>query len=252
MIASLPMYARPGNRAAHDALWALIRDHLRDSAIAAPDALDHDIDHMDSWGRGDLVLGQICNLPLRKLFMDKVTIIGTADYGLAGCPAGHYRSHFVVHKDNPINNPLDLADKRFAYNELLSQSGYAAAQLWAKARGAQFTPTCHTGGHKNSINAVAEGRADIAAIDAQTWLIETGENPHTRALRIIGHTDASPGMTFITRKGQDRVPYFNAITGAIRDLSPADAAMLGLKCIVALDQSAYDLPFPPELSLISG
>ncbi|WP_246082533.1 hypothetical protein [Rubellimicrobium rubrum] len=63
MIAALPMYDRPDNWAAHDALWSLIRDGLRSRGNAAPDALDHGTDPMDEWGRPDLVLGQICNLP---------------------------------------------------------------------------------------------------------------------------------------------------------------------------------------------
>ncbi len=33
MIAALPMYDRPENRAAHDALWSLIRDGLRARGI---------------------------------------------------------------------------------------------------------------------------------------------------------------------------------------------------------------------------
>ncbi|MGJ8622582.1 MAG: phosphate/phosphite/phosphonate ABC transporter substrate-binding protein [Yoonia sp.] len=241
------MYARPGNAAAHAALWTLIRDHLRAGGIAAPDRLNCHIAPMDGWAHPDLVLGQICNLPLRKLFIDKVTVIGAADYGLAGCPAGYYRSHFVVRKDSPFRDPIALTDARFAYSEVLSQSGYGAAQLWAAARGAQFRPTLQTGSHKASIAAVAEGRADIASIDAQTWWIETRENPYIRELDIIGHTDPSPGMSFITRKGQDPAPYFAAIRDAIRALPSADAATLGLQSIVALDESAYDLPFPPEI-----
>ena len=250
MIASLPMYARASNRAAHETLWGLIRDGLRAQGISAPDALDHTVDHMESWGHPDLVLGQICNLPLRSMFMDKVTVIGASDYGLDGCAPGYSRSAFIVRGDAQANHPLDMIDSRFVCNEPLSQSGYGAAQLWALAHGKQFRPSATTGSHRASISAVAEGHGDIAAIDAQTWRIECGETRQTDALKVIGHTAATPGMTFITRKGQNPRPYFDAIAAAI-DKHPTKAAqVLGLKGIVALGANAYDLPFPPEPAAI--
>jgi ABC-type phosphate/phosphonate transport system substrate-binding protein len=250
MIASLPMYARMSNRAAHDALWGLIRDGLRARDIAAPDALDHDTDHMAGWARPDLVLGQICNLPLRARFANKVTVIGTADYGLADCPSGHYRSAFVTHKDNPAQSPAELASARFVCNDLLSQSGYASAQFWARGHGFQFSVSALTGSHRASIAAVANGSAGIAAIDAHSWRIECGENPLTGALKVIGYTDTSPGMTFITRAGQNRATYFAAISQAISDLPAAHAQVLGLRAIVDLPESDYDLPIPSEVSAI--
>lgn len=246
MIASLPMYARASNKAAHDALWAFIRDGLRARDIPAPDALDHDIGHMESWAHPELVLGQICNLPLRAEFMDKVTVIGASDFGLEGCAPGYYRSAFVVRNDCPASDPLDLIDARFVCNEPLSQSGYGSAQLWAQAYGRQFRLFAETGSHRASIAAVSEGRADIAAIDAQTWWIECAEMRQTDALKVIGYTAPSPGMTFITRKGQNPRPYFDAITAAIAEL-PANAAdVLGLRAIVDLGPDAYDMPFPPK------
>lgn len=250
MIASLPMYARASNRAAHDALWALIRDGLRPDGVSAPDQLDYDTDHMVGWARPDLVLGQICNLPYRALFKDKVTVIGAADYGLDGCPPGYYRSVFVVRNNCTATAPKDMAAQRFAFNEPLSQSGFGAPQLWAQAQGFQFQGVAKTGSHRGSIAAVAEGRADIAAIDAHTWWIEQAENPQTAELKVIGHTNATPGMSFITRKGQDPAPYFDAITAAVSALAPEHAVMLGLKAIIALPQTAYDLPFPPKQAAI--
>ncbi len=244
MIASLPMYARASNRAAHDALWALIRDSLRDHGVAAPDHLDHDIDHIDGWQRDDLVLSQICNLPYRARFRDQVTLIGAADYDLADCPSGYYRSAFVVRADSQAIAPQDMAKARFVCNDTLSQSGYGAPQLWAEACGFQFRLHGKTGGHNASIAAIANGKADIAAIDAQSWWIEERENALTAKLKVIGYTDVSPGQTFVTRKGEDPAPYFAAITEAITALPVADALQLNLKGIIALPQEAYDLPFP--------
>jgi ABC-type phosphate/phosphonate transport system substrate-binding protein len=250
MIASLPMYARPANRAAHDALWALIRDGLRERELAAPNQLDHETDHMEGWAHPSLVLGQICNLPYRAAFRDKVTVIGAADYGLEGCPPGYYRSVFVVRKDSNAKTPQDMATQRFAFNEPLSQSGFGAPQLWAQVHGFQFEGIAKTGSHRASIDAVVEGRADIAAIDAHTWWIEQAETRQTAKLKVIGHTAATPGMSFITRRGQNPTPYYDAIVGAISALPAEHASLLGLKAIVALPETAYDLPFPPKQAAI--
>lgn len=246
MIASLPMYARASNRAAHDALWVLICDGLRARDIPAPDALDHDIDYMAGWARADLVLGHICNLPYRAQFQDKVTRIGAAHYALPDCMPGHYTSYFVVRNACPAQTPDQMASARFACNSLLSQSGYGAAQTWAQTRGFVFADPLVTGAHSASIAAVADDVADIALIDAQTWWIETQDNPHTRALKIIGQTQNGPGMTFITRADQDPKPYFAAIQSAIHALPQTLRDQLNLRDIIALPDKAYDLPFPPK------
>lgn len=243
MIASLPMYARPWNRAAHDAFWALIRDGLRNQGIDAPDALDHEIDYMAVWDRDDLVLGHICNLPYRALFRDKVTLIGASDYGLTDCPPGHYNSLFIARTPG---TPADFAG-RYACNDPMSQSGYGAAQLWAQSQGFLLNVVAVTGSHHESIAAVADGRADLASIDAHTWRLEQAEdNPLLRGLHVIGQTPASPGMSFITRKGQDPAPYLAAIQTALATLDPAHRELLNLQAIVALPQTAYDLPLPPK------
>jgi ABC-type phosphate/phosphonate transport system substrate-binding protein len=238
------MYDRPTNGLVHDAFWILVRDNLRASGIDAPDALDRETRYSTGWGRPDLVLGQICNLPLRAQFLDKVTVIGAADYGIPDCPAGHYNSVFVVHRDAVGDTPRDFADTRFAANSLMSHSGYGAPQAWAKDNDSMFRAPILTGSHDRSVMMIADRRADIAAIDAQTWALQQRDMPMTKDLRVVGVTGHSPCMTFITRPHQDPAPYFAAITNAIADLGPDGQESLGLKQIVSLPAADYDLPMP--------
>ena len=246
MFASLPMYARPQNAAAHDALWTLIRDGLRDRGIAAPDALDQDFRHVEGWGREDLVLGQICNLPYRAVFRDRVTAIGSADYDLPEVEPGQYFSQWVVRADDPAQRLEDCDGYRLAYNDALSHSGWGAAEANAERRGLRLLPHLSTGAHRASMQAVATGEADLASIDAVTWRMAKRWDPVTDKLRVIGRTDGSPGMTFITRPGQDPAPYFAAIAAAIADLDDAHRATLGLRAIVSLPTSAYDIPLASD------
>ena len=240
------MYARPYNRAAHDRFWELIRNHLQQNGVAAPDGLDHETDPMAVWGDPDLVLSQICNLPYRLFFRDRLTRIGAADYGLDGCAPGFYRSVFVVRRQDADKTPKDFAQKRFAYNDQNSQAGFGAAQLWASDRGFQFRPSVATGSHAASITVVAKGAADIAAIDAQSWRVLSQDLPETGQLAVIGHSHATPGMTFVTRADQEPAPFLHSIRSAIAELSPQDGVVLGICGIVPLPPAAYDLPFPPN------
>ena len=246
MFASLPMYARPQNAAAHDALWTLIRDGLRDRGIAAPDALDQDFRHVEGWGREDLVLGQICNLPYRAVFRDRVTAIGSADYDLPEVEPGQYFSQWVVRADDPAQRLEDCDGYRLAYNDALSHSGWGAAEANAERRGLRLLPHLSTGAHRASMQAVATGEADLACIDAVTWRMAKRWDPVADKLRVIGRSDGSPGMTFITRPGQDPAPYFAAIAAAIADLDDAHRATLGLRAIVSLPTSAYDIPLASD------
>ncbi|WP_373353577.1 phosphate/phosphite/phosphonate ABC transporter substrate-binding protein [Pseudoroseicyclus sp. CXY001] len=247
MIAALPMYQRAENAAAHGVLWGLIRDGLRARGVSAPDALDTETDHKEGWARPDLVLSQICNLPYRALFKGRVTLIGASDYGLDGCGPGEYFSWFIVRRDDPAERPEDAAAYPLAHNDPISQSGWGAAQLWARARGFTFPAGEETGAHSVSLRRVAEGRARLAAIDAVTWRsLERWAPEEVAAVKIIGRTEASPGQSFITRAGEDPAPYAAAIADAIAALPAPEAALLGLKGIVPLPPEAYDLPLPPK------
>jgi len=245
MFAALPMYERPETAEAHDLLWSLIRDGLRGRGIDAPDALDRSLPHMEGWSRADLVLGQICNLPWRAVFRDRVTLIGAADFGLPDAAPGEYYSLFVLRVDDLVCSLFDCAGYRFAYNEGLSNSGWGAPVQTAAALGLTLSPALCTGAHVASVHAVAEGRADLAAIDAVTWRNLTRWDPVAAGLRVIGRTHASPGQSFITRAGQDPEPYRAAIAAAIAALPPDAADLLGLRGIVVLPPGAYDLPLPP-------
>ncbi len=249
MFASFPMYDRPENAGAHDELWSLIRDGLRAHGIDAPDALDRATSHIDGWGRPDLVLGQICNLPYRAYFRDRVTVIGAADYGVPHAPPGHYHSVLVVRENDRAETPLDCAGYRFALNDPLSQSGWGAPSDWARANGLRLRPTVLTGSHASSVQAVATGLADLAAIDAVTFRNLRRWDPAARAVRAIGFTHATPGMSFITAPGNDPTVFRAVIADAIAMLQDDSSDLLGLQDIVALPPSAYDIPLPqpPEL-----
>lgn len=249
MIASLGMYDRAETAAANDQLWANIRDGLRAEGIAAPEALTRgDHAYWDAWQSPDLVFSQTCGFPFRAKLHDHVTLIGTPDYGLPGCLPGHYTSVFVARHDDPRATLAEFSKAPFAYNEDLSQSGWAAPQNHALAHGLHFPPSLQTGGHRLSALAVATGRADLAAIDALTWEMLSQYEPFAANLREIARTTPpTPVLPYITAKGADAALYFRVTKAAIAALSPEDSATLHLKGLIAIPASDYlAVPTPPS------
>ena len=246
MIASLPMYDLPDCRDANDRYWALIRDGLRSAGVSAPDAITRGMpDLMHHWQQPDLVLSQTCGFPFRAVLHGKVTLVATPDYGLEGCPPGYYQSVFLARSDDPRMALTDFRPARFAYNDALSQSGWAAPQNHAAGLGFQFTPVIRTGGHALSARAVLDGQADLAAVDAMTWRLLVRNDPGMAALKVVDRTEPTPCLPYIAASGGTPKVTFDAIAAAILALAPVDRATLGLRRILYIPAMAYlAVPIP--------
>ncbi|MCA3450988.1 MAG: PhnD/SsuA/transferrin family substrate-binding protein [Rhodobacter sp.] len=248
MIASLPMYDRPETVAANDRLWAGIRDRLHAEGLPAPEALIHGApDLWAQWTSPDLVLSQTCGLPYRSRLHGQVTLVGTPDYAVDGCGPGHYRSVFVARADDPRDR-IDMFDGAgLAYNDALSQSGWAAPQTHAAQIGIRLFAALQTGAHAQSARAVAGGRAEIAALDAVTWRLLQRFDPVTRDLRVVGLTEPTPGLPLITAPGHDADILFDVLAEAIADMPGTDRDLTGLRRIVRIPAAAYlAVPTPPS------
>lgn len=240
-LAALPMYDRPEIRDATDRFWALVRDGLRGRGLAAQDRLWRGADPlMQVWLSPDLLLAQSCGLPYRTRLHGAVTLVATPDYALPGCPPGYYRSVIVAH--GPLAR--DWRGLRLAVNEPGSQSGWAAlANEWPDAIPARIVLT---GSHAASLTAVATGRADLAALDAQTWRLLQRHAPEAAMVSVIAETTPTPGLPYITRAGQDPAPLRAALAEAIAALAADDRAALGLAGLVTIPEAAYlAVPVPP-------
>ena len=241
MIAALPMYDREETRAATDRLWAAVARRLRAGGTDAPEALTRGADVWQVWRAPDLVLAQTCGLPYRARLKDDVALVATPDYALPGCPPGHYCSVVVARPRAVPERPV------LAYNEGLSQSGWAAALDWAGEQGLRFGGLLRTGAHAASIAAVAEGRADLAAIDAQTWRLARRHGAVPEGLREIARTDPVPGLPLIAAAGRDPARLAEAVRAAIAALAPPDREALALAGLVRIPPEAYlALPIPPS------
>ncbi|WP_170324496.1 PhnD/SsuA/transferrin family substrate-binding protein [Ruegeria arenilitoris] len=243
MIAMLGMYDMPALQPANDRFWTLIRNHLG----YGPDRLTRDADVWDIWLNPNLTFAQTCGMPYRTHLHGKVQLVGTPDYGLAGCPPGYYRSVFVARQDDP-RDLSQLATSTFAYNEKLSQSGWAAPIVHLEGRGLRPGSTVTTGGHAQSAQAVAEGRADFAALDALTWEMLKAHTDLGADLREAGTTAPTPALPYITADRQDAPAIARAVRTAIGDLSATDRDLLHLRGLIDIPDGDYlSVPNPSQV-----
>lgn len=241
MTAMLGMYDMPALQAANDRFWSLIRTHLG----FGPAQLDRHRDVWEIWQDPDLVFAQTCGMPYRTRLHGHVRLVGTPDYRLPGCPAGHYCSVFVARCDDP-RELADLAMGRFAYNEALSQSGWAAPITHLDNLGLKPTDLIQTGGHALSAQAVADHDADIAALDALTWAILKEHTGLGRYLRDVARTSPTPALPYITSQTQDPDQIADAVHAAIAALSEEDKRLLHIRGLINIPAEEYlAVPTPP-------
>ena len=75
-------------------------------------------------------------------------------------PKGYYFSYIVCRKSSNMDAP------RVVINNSSSHSGHTAIKVWLAAQGYGEVPVIETGSHAQSLVALREGQADLAAIDA--------------------------------------------------------------------------------------
>ena len=242
MIATLPMYDRPETRAANDRLWAAIAAQLP----GAPDALNRELTPEAAWTHPNLLFSQTCGLPYRLGLHAHVQLVACPDFRLPDTPPGYYHSVIVARRadDRPIET---LLAARFAVNDLKSQSGHNALYQYARARKLALGLVQITGAHVASARAVAEDRADVAAIDANTWRGITRWEGWASQLRVVDRTPPTPAMPYITSPTQDATALRHALSAAISGLSPEDQACLGLYGCVPASKDAFMAVSPPPL-----
>lgn len=242
MIAALPMYDWPEARGANDRLWAAIRDRLRARGLGAPEALTRGLGPMAGWTHPDLVLGQTCGLPLVGPLARRVAVVGAADFALPDCPPGWYRSAVVVRDGDPRETLAAFRGARLAINGYDSQSGWGSILHAATALGGRerfLGPVAVTGAHVESVDRVAAGAADLAAIDLVTWGYCLRYRPAARRLRVLTLTEPTPGLPYIAAPRADVAALRTALAGAIAGIAPADRDELGHVRFVAMQAADY-------------
>jgi len=242
-LAQLPMYDWPEIAPTTDALWAAIRDALRQRGISAPTALDRSHPVEDGWCSARLVLSQTCGLPLVHQLSGQVQVLGSFAYEGAR-PAGNYHSVIITHAGHD-ERLISLRGKRVVINSDDSYSGCLALKCLLASFDATpgfFNSVQVSGSHRESIRAVVAGSADVAAIDCISWQLAQRYEPDASKLRVIAQTPSRPGLPLITAR---RTPagavgiMREAIAVALTTLDSKTAAMTGISGFLPRDETDY-------------
>lgn len=213
-VASLAMYPFPQLRAAYDRLWNAVRSHL---SFEAP-SLDWDLDPEVACRRRDLLIGQTCGWPLVSELAATVQVVGTFDCDVDGAVDGTYCSVLVSHSNEPLAEILHRPQLVVAANSRSSLSGWISLQSIAASHAVNLEAVEWTGSHASSIEAVGDGRADLASIDAVSWAHLGGVG-----LCVVGHGPRVPCLPLVT-SGSSAAEVVAELRGALSE-SVNDPAM---------------------------
>jgi phosphonate transport system substrate-binding protein len=142
---------------------------------------------------------------LRELSPPPVDLLGVApvfdDARASGRPV--YFCDVVVRRDGPIRSFAGLRGHSWAYNDVCSLSGYYSLLNKLAEVGTDesfFGRVFCSGSHLNSIELVAHGEADAAAIDSNVLNIRLREAPDLRGrLRVIESWGPYPIQPVVVR-----------------------------------------------------
>ena len=188
-IASLAMYPFTHLQPAYNRLWQAVGEQL---SVDVP-PLNWDLPSDLACRRDDLLVGQTCGWPLITELAPKVHVIGTFDCDVDGAVDGTYRSVLVSASDESLADIVARPDLKVAANSRDSLSGWISLLAVAAAADVEFGAVEWTGSHAASVEAVRQGRAGLASIDAVSWahLGETG-------LSVVGHGPRVPCLPLVT------------------------------------------------------
>jgi ABC-type phosphate/phosphonate transport system substrate-binding protein len=233
---------------ANDALWAEIAARLPAVGIEEPPpVLDRSRTLAAIWSDPGLLLAQCCGYPMVTRYRDRLRYVATPCYAAPGCHAGDYRSRIVVRADDRADTLAMLRGRRAAINDRQSNSGanlFRAAVAPLAGGSSFFADIIETGSHAASLRAVADDRADVAAIDTVSFAHLARAEPTLAArVRTIRWTEASPGLPYVTSIAMpdDVVRSLRAVLDAVTrapETRPARDALL-LTGMERLPDNAY-------------
>jgi len=247
-IAVLPMYDFPWVAAANDALWTTISARLGEAGVRAPAKLTRGGDLAALWRDPSLVFGQTCGYPYATGLKDAVTLIATPEYSFPGCEGASHRSFIIARVSDARRSLSEFKGSTAAVNGYDSNSGMNLfrAAIASVAGGAPFfSSIVAAGSHEASIEAAADGQADLASIDCVSFaLIERGRPDLIERVAIVAESLLSPGLPFIAsaRLGRETIEAVReALLAALADPNLAEArAALGLTGARVMTPADYD------------
>lgn len=175
-----------------------------------------------------LFIGHTCGYPLMKHLQDAVTPFCVPVFNVSGVEGNFYSSRFIVAAESDIDSLAECGGRIVAINNRDSNSGMNVLRhAIAKLNPAVpfFTSVISSGGHLQSLTAVAEKRADVAAIDCVSFqFIEDRWPELTARVRSIGDSIKTCGLPLVMPNANlpstDTRQILAALNQALKQLNP--------------------------------
>ncbi len=152
-----------------------------------------------------LWFGHTCGYPLMTRLLEHVRPFSVPLFDVPGCDGKLYSSRFIVAADSDIDSIAASRGRVAAINGPDSNSGMNVLRraVAALADGQPFFDrVVSTGRHLDSLRAVAEGAADIAAIDCVSFQLIADSEPELCArVRVIGDSVQTCGLPLVMPRG---------------------------------------------------
>ena len=203
MIASLDMYKWPESTAAFDLFWSAIHQALADQGVSSPPQLTTlDENLHDFAASGDLLMGQICGITYARAndVEPRFTALGVFVCEDDLLTPGQYCSALIAPRGTSpdLTAPQTLTTAINGYGSL---SGWIVLSQYVSGQSQDdpFAKTLISGGHRQSAEMIAAGKADLAAIDIISWkMLERFCPQLIEGIDVIGRTPARPGLPLVT------------------------------------------------------
>jgi len=148
-----------------------------------------------------LFFGHTCGYPLMKHLKDQVIPFCVPVFDVPGTDGKLYSSRFIVAANSPVEALDECRGKVAAMNAADSNSGmnvlrYEVARY--NPSGPFFSRVVQTGSHLHSLKAVADGTADVAAVDCVSYQLIQDHSPQlVEKVRCIGFSVKTCGLPLV-------------------------------------------------------
>ena len=232
-----------------DAVARLVGERLgiETSVVADLRTSGPERDGADPFAAGEIDVGFLCAPPflwLRERQPPSVELVGAGwvfdDPRAAGAPV--YFSDVIVAANSPARSFADLRGGTWAYNDICSLSGFHCLLRRLDPFGGGrrfFAATRASGAHHVSIEWVARGEVDAAAIDSNGLRRAFARDPGLRErVRILESWGPHPIQPIVARATLP-LEIRRALTAALLGLPRGALAEFGVQGFVPVDESLY-------------
>ena len=224
---------------------------LEKAGINSPSALAR-VEHPSRlWLQPELLVGQTCGWPYANRLRGKVVPFARFVYDLPRGDAGHYYSVYIGRSQDDAkyleSREALLGVNQIAINGDDSQSGFHVFREILGNYPENLIPADKrhiTGAHRNSVKAIANGTAEIAAIDAIAFELAKRHDPETVSkIQVIGYSNPLPGLPLITSlENAEHIPaLYDSFKAAIDGLSSQTKDELLIKDIIPATDGDYEV-----------